>query len=98
MGSGIRKGELNRGPLAFLPVLVLAAAIGAAESPGFKSGVFDPPRPAPDFALKGSDGSDLRLSKYRGKVVALGFGYTFCPDVCPTILADPGEGEGQVRR
>lgn len=66
----------------------MALAVGAAESPGLKSGVFNPPRLAPDFSLRGSDGAELKLSRYRGKVVALGFGYTFCPDVCPTTLVD----------
>jgi len=74
--------------VAFLLVLGFAFSASAAQGPEFKGGVFDPPRAAPDFALKGSDGSDLRLSKFRGKVIALGFGYTFCPDVCPTTLAD----------
>jgi protein SCO1/2 len=46
------------------------------------------PRAAPEFTLRGSNGADVRLGQYRGKVVALGFGYTFCPDVCPTTLAD----------
>ncbi len=74
--------------LAFLLVMGLTLPAAAGENPGFKGGAFDPPRPAPDFTLKGSNGSELRLSRYRGKVVALGFGYTFCPDVCPTTLAD----------
>jgi protein SCO1/2 len=53
-----------------------------------KAGVFDPPRAAPDFSLKGSDGGELKLSRYRsGKVVVLGFGFTHCPEVCPTTLA-----------
>jgi protein SCO1/2 len=65
-----------------------ATAAAGAESGGLKSGVFNPPRPAPEFALKGTDGTDFKLSRYRGKVVALGFGYTFCPDVCPTTLAE----------
>ncbi|HET9405593.1 MAG TPA: SCO family protein [Burkholderiales bacterium] len=73
---------------ALLALLVIAAAAGAAEGPGLKSGAFNPPRTAPDFSLQGSDGSELKLSRYRGKVVALGFGYTFCPDVCPTTLVD----------
>jgi len=60
----------------------------AADAPALKSGVFEPPRMAPDFTLQGSDGRELKLSRYRGKVVALGFGYTFCPDVCPTTLAE----------
>jgi protein SCO1/2 len=42
---------------------------------------------APDFSLHGSNGSEVTLSSYRGKVVALGFGYTHCPGVCPTTLA-----------
>ena len=54
---------------------------------GLKSGVFDPPRLAPDFTLSGSDGSALTLSRYRGKLVLLEFGYTSCVDVCPVSLA-----------
>jgi protein SCO1/2 len=71
-------------------ILLAASAAGAigADSSALKAGVFDPPRPAPEFALRGSDGSDFKLSRYRGKVVALGFGYTFCPDVCPTTLLE----------
>lgn len=71
----------------FLLAGFAAAALGAEPS-GLKAGVFDPPRPAPEFSLRGSDGADFKLSRYRGKVVALGFGYTFCPDVCPTTLAE----------
>jgi protein SCO1 len=72
---------------ALLPLFCFALAVGAAETPELRSGVFDPPRMAPDFSLRGSDGSDFKLSRYRGKVVALGFGYTHCPGVCPTTLA-----------
>ena len=75
-----------------IPALLLLAAFASAaigaDSSGLKSGVFSPPRPAPEFSLRGSDGVDFKLSRYRGKVVALGFGYTFCPDVCPTTLAE----------
>jgi len=79
---------MNRGLLALVPLLAFAVAAGAAEGPGLKSGVFNPPRSAPDFSLRGSDGSEFKLSRYRGKVVALGFGFTSCPDVCPTTLWD----------
>jgi protein SCO1 len=67
-------------------LLLVAPAIRADEAT-LKAGVFDPPRAAPDFTLRGSDGSDLTLSRYRGKVVVLFFGYTHCPTVCPTTLA-----------
>lgn len=69
-------------------LFALALASGAAASPpAFKAGVFDPPRQAPDFDLQGSDGHDLRLSHYRGKVVLLAFGYSHCTAVCPVTLA-----------
>jgi protein SCO1 len=69
-----------------LSLLVSAPALGAVESAELRSGVFSPPRAAPDFALRGSDGAELKLSNYKGKVVALGFGYSSCPDICPTTL------------
>jgi protein SCO1/2 len=69
-------------------VLLLALACGAsrADDVALRAGVFNPPRVAPDFSLKGSDGSELKLSGHRGKVVVLAFGFTSCPDVCPTTL------------
>ena len=72
-------------PLAPL-LLLLAAAAGAADTPSLKAGVFEPPRSAPEFSLRGSDGRELTLGRYRGKVVALAFGFTSCPDVCPVTL------------
>lgn len=41
-----------------------------------------------DFHLTDATGKPRSLADYRGKVVALFFGYTHCPDVCPTTLAD----------
>ena len=79
--------------LALLLCLLVASSVGAAESAGarpgaaLKAGVFEPPRAAPEFALQGSDGGELKLGRYRGKVVLLSFGYTNCADVCPTTLA-----------
>jgi protein SCO1 len=78
---------MSRIALAVLSVVVgLAHAAGAAK-PALKAGVFDPPRVAPDFSLQGSDGRALRMSDHRGKVVLLAFGYSSCPEVCPTTLA-----------
>jgi protein SCO1/2 len=67
--------------------LALALALLAASDSTLRAGVFDPPRAAPDFALRSSNGGELRLSRYRGKVVLLAFGFTSCPEVCPTTLA-----------
>jgi protein SCO1 len=73
--------------LATLLLSTLLAAFAGADDATLKAGTFAPPRAAPDFTLRGSDGSDLSLGRYRGKVVILFFGYTHCPAVCPTTLA-----------
>jgi protein SCO1/2 len=44
-----------------------------------------------DFHLTGDDGAPHELADFRGKVVALYFGYTRCPDVCPLTMATLGE-------
>ena len=67
-------------------VLLLAASAAATSLAELKAGVFEPPRPAPDFSLQGSDGHELRISHYRGKVVLLAFGFTSCTEVCPITL------------
>jgi len=43
---------------------------------------------AADFQLNDATGKMRALSDFRGKVVVLFFGYTHCPEVCPTTLAD----------
>jgi protein SCO1/2 len=40
---------------------------------------------APDFALISQDGREVTLHSLRGKVVAVAFIYTSCPDVCPML-------------
>jgi protein SCO1 len=40
------------------------------------------------LSLTGHDGRPRTLADFRGKVVVLFFGYTQCPDICPTTLAD----------
>jgi protein SCO1 len=41
-----------------------------------------------DFSLPDTSGKTRTLADYKGKVVVLFFGYTHCPDVCPTTLAE----------
>ena len=43
---------------------------------------------ARDFQLTDHNGKARTLADFRGKVVAIFFGYTHCPDVCPTTLSD----------
>ena len=73
--------------VCMLSTMTTHGAAPAAEVDALKAGVFNPAREAPDFSVLGSDGTALTLSRYRGKVVVLGFGYTSCPNVCPATLA-----------
>lgn len=73
-------------PIVLLALLCAPCAT-AADRPRLKAGVFEPPRAAPELALESSNGGKLSLAQYRGKVVLLGFGFTSCPQVCPTTLA-----------
>ncbi len=67
--------------LATVPLPALAA------NDRLKAGVFEPAQLAPEFALQGSDGAALSLARFKGKLVLLVFGFTRCPEVCPTTLA-----------
>ena len=77
-------------------LLAFIAPVQAADA--LKAGVFDPPRVAPDFSLKGSHGGELKLGRYRGKVVALGFGFTNCEFVCPTTLSTLAKARKKLGR
>lgn len=68
-----------------------AADIGfkvVGQPAGLYGKVYTPPRPAFDFTLPASRGERVHLHDYQGRVVLLFFGYTNCPDICPTTLAD----------
>jgi len=66
----------------------VAAENVATSSKELKSGVFDPPRMAPDFSLASSRDTQFTLSEQRGNIVVLGFGFSHCPNVCPMTLAN----------
>ncbi len=54
-------------------------------TPSVRSSTTD--NPGKDFALTDQNGKPFHLSQLRGKVVFLFFGYTHCPDACPTTMA-----------
>ncbi len=71
--SGVAAWSLINGRLPFGP-------------PNFNGLVIQSPNQAPDFTLTAHTGERMSLSDWRGKVVLLYYGYTFCPDVCPTTM------------
>lgn len=67
-------------------VCLLALFAGCGEP--IRGVMFDDPLPAAPIVLARHGGGTFDLSAEKGKVVALYFGYTHCPDVCPTTLSD----------
>ena len=68
-------------------VLIVVIAFPRMRPYNFHGTVLQSTQPAPDFELHAAHGQTVRLSDFRGKLVLLYFGYTFCPDVCPTSLS-----------
>ncbi|MCX7628484.1 MAG: SCO family protein [Methylophilaceae bacterium] len=74
----------------FVVVLFLVACSGPRQdaAPAFRGTDITGAKLGGDLVLPDSHGQVRRLSDFHGKVVALFFGYTHCPDVCPTTLAN----------
>lgn len=75
---------------ALLAALVAGGCGWQASTPGGTSAGWTAPLPdlgfGGDFELVATDGQRFRLSTVRDRVVLLFFGYTSCPDICPTTL------------
>lgn len=86
------------GVIAFLAIGVTAAGVFFLSEPAsFRGTNYAEPYPvAPEIELIRSDGSRFRLSEMRGKVFALFFGYTSCPDVCPITLGELNQALQQL--
>jgi protein SCO1/2 len=69
--------------MSWLALLLIAAGtLGSSQSPlPVHDGV------GGDFVAQSSLGRDVSLAEFRGKVVLILFGYTSCPDFCPTALS-----------
>ena len=75
---------------SFLLLLIVGIAVLLFAKPAtFRGTTYGEPYPlASEIELTRSDGSNFRLSELRGNVILVFFGYTSCPDVCPTTLAE----------
>ena len=53
------------------------------------------PRALPDFALRQSDRTQLLPGELRGHWTVVFIGFTFCPDICPTTLAELAQAQNR---
>jgi protein SCO1/2 len=73
------------------------AGSGPPEEPVARAILADP-FPAPPLQLVDPEGTPVTLDDFRGSWVALFFGYTYCPDVCPLTLAVLGRLQEEESR
>ena len=72
-------------------LVALAVAACGKDGPAFKGSDVTGSAFGRDFALVDANGTPRTLADWRGKAVVVFFGYTQCPDVCPTTLATLSE-------
>jgi protein SCO1/2 len=81
--------------LAILGMLSLAGC-GQQAKPAFQSTDVTGAPIGGEFRLTGHDGKPRSLADFKGNVVVLFFGFTHCPDVCPTTMYELSEALKQL--
>ena len=99
---------MKRAAVPLLAGLLLAGCTSTADEPaavvitpsnttGFAGTSLDEPLPKPDVTLTDTKGEDFNIAEdTKGRVTALYIGYTHCPDVCPTTMADLSVAMGEL--
>ena len=82
---------MRRQWLATAAAALLSGCDGAAPKPSFKGVDITGAEYARKLSLTDGDGQPRTLAEFKGKLVVVFFGYTQCPDVCPTTLAELAE-------
>ena len=100
-----------RGRIATSTLVILATAValgaglwagqrmfgGASALPELKGALAYPtPRELPPVSLQQSDGTELTLEELSGRWTLVFFGFTHCPDICPTTLAQLAQAKRQL--
>ena len=94
LNPGMTRRRLGAAFLAAIVSAILSAGFLAAcgeQKPAFSSIDITGADYGKNFALPDQNGQMRNLSDFAGKVVVVFFGYTQCPDVCPTTLAELAE-------
>ncbi|NDK38678.1 SCO family protein [Pseudoxanthomonas gei] len=95
--------------IGFILVIALAAGLGLLAAQKFFGGndaapewpqtesitLFPQARSLPDFSLRQSDGTQLVSGELKGHWTLVFLGFTHCPDVCPTTLAELAQAQKQ---
>jgi protein SCO1/2 len=91
IGASRKRAAIRAGILMAVVVLSCAAMLGCTSRDSAAASA----RPAPPLEGVDTAGGTFRMAEQRGRVVVLTFGFTSCPDVCPTTLA---KAKGMIQR
>jgi protein SCO1/2 len=78
-----------------LAVLTLVAACGSS-APSFRNADITGADYGRGFVMNDHSGKPRSIADFRGKAVVVFFGYTHCPDVCPTTMLEIKQALGQI--
>jgi protein SCO1/2 len=79
---------LDRAVVGRFAVGLLVLSVLASPTPAVAQKMVPPEGSSVSFALTAADGTATTERTYRGKWLVIYFGYTFCPDICPTTLME----------
>jgi protein SCO1 len=80
---------IERRPASCLLAVLAALLCGCGGDTAWNSADITGTLPPLEFTMtRASDGKTVTADDYKGKIVLLYFGYTFCPDICPLTLAN----------
>ena len=74
--------------VALIATLVWPGYLNRDEAYAFNGGTWDPPNQASPIDLIDQDSQPFTLDSRKGKVVLVFFGYTYCPNFCPTTMLE----------
>ncbi|MEX3956530.1 SCO family protein [Trinickia sp. EG282A] len=99
--NGVRISSVTRRMRALLAACVVGGALLLAgcgnDAPAFQNlDITGNTQFGSNFALPDTSGKMRTLADFKGKAVVLFFGYTHCPDVCPTTMAELSQALQQL--
>jgi protein SCO1/2 len=79
--------------VAACAAVIAAIMLRAGDTPAIAGFVYPEPKAIAPFELTEQDGKPFNVDTLKGKWSFVYFGYTYCPDVCPTTLAELGRAQ-----
>lgn len=98
--AGAWQCRVANGPTPAFAILALAVALLASPLPALAANPISPKEATTEiggqFTLVDQNGRTVTDAQFRGKWLLVYFGYTHCPDACPTALNDMAEALDQL--